>query len=190
MGLHLQGGTVADLEALIAQGRRFATIYPDPPWHFATYGESGQHHAPDMHYDTMTLDRLKALPIGDLALPDAAMFMWATAPHMAQAIELLGAWGFAFKSVAFTWIKTVRSGGVGLHWGMGYWTRANPEYVLLGTRGAPRRLAPDVHSVVVAPVAEHSAKPAEVRSRVERLVAGPYLRTVRPRAGPGLDHVG
>ena len=58
---------------------------------------------------------------------------------------------------------------------MGYWTRANTEFCLLATKGAPLRLAEDIHQVVLAPVGEHSAKPQEVRSRIERLLAGPYL---------------
>jgi N6-adenosine-specific RNA methylase IME4 len=180
-----QGGTVADLERLAASGYRAGAICLDAPWKYENPPMGDSNRSPERHYDTMTFDALKALPVAALAADDCAMFMWTTGPMMPQAIELLGAWGFAFKTIAFTWIKTLRSGGDALHWGTGYWTRANPEYVLLGTKGAPCRLAMDVHSVVVAPVQEHSRKPAEVRSRIERLVAGPYLELFAREQVPG-----
>jgi N6-adenosine-specific RNA methylase IME4 len=75
--------------------------------------------------------------------------------------------------------------GEGLHWGNGYWTRSNSEPCLLATRGTPQRLAMDVHQVVLAPVGEHSKKPEEVRRRIERLVAGPYLELYGRRPVPG-----
>jgi N6-adenosine-specific RNA methylase IME4 len=59
--------------------------------------------------------------------------------------------------------------------GLGYWTRANAELCLLATRGSPTRMAMDVHQVVMAPVGAHSAKPQQVRARIERLLVGPYL---------------
>src|SRR5262249_20920230 len=85
---------------------------------------------------------------------------------------------------AFTWVKQNR-GGDGLFMGLGYWTRANAESCLLATRGSPSRLAKDVHQIVMAPVAEHSRKPDEVRTRIERLVPRPYLELFarRPVAG-------
>jgi N6-adenosine-specific RNA methylase IME4 len=76
-------------------------------------------------------------------------------------------------------------GGEGLHTGMGYWTRANAEVCLLATRGNPLRLDMGVHQVVMAPVAEHSEKPDEVRRRIERLLAGPYLKLFARAERPG-----
>jgi N6-adenosine-specific RNA methylase IME4 len=186
-----QGGTVADLEALIAEGRCFGVVYADPPWKYDHPPIGDRSRSPERHYDTMTLDALKALPVAALAAAHAAVFMWATGPMLAQAIELLSAWGFEYKSVAFTWVKTVRSGGDGLHWGTGYWTRANAEYVLFGKRGSPRRLDMGVHSivmdgsVVVSPVQGHSRKPAEVHSHIEQLVRGPYLELFAREQVPG-----
>jgi N6-adenosine-specific RNA methylase IME4 len=90
--------------------------------------------------------------------------------------------GFEPSTIAFVWIKTAPSAttvlaldGDGRHTGMGYWTRANSAACLFATRGSPLRLAADVHQVVPAPIGEHSEKPEEVRRRIERLFAGPYL---------------
>jgi len=92
----------------------------------------------------------------------------------ARRAEIIKAWGFEPSTIAFDWIKQTPSGD-GLHWGMGYYTRSNAEYCLLAAKGSPTRLATDVHQVVLAPVGDHSAKPDEVRRRIERLFPGPYL---------------
>ncbi len=133
----------------------------------------------------MTPDQLRALPVGQLAADDAALLLWATWPTLPQALDLIEAWGFAYKTLGFCWVK--QSGGDGLFVGMGYWTRANTEPVLLATRGAPSRLsgATDVRQVVMAPVAAHSAKPEQIQDRIERLVAGPYLELFARRVRPG-----
>jgi N6-adenosine-specific RNA methylase IME4 len=97
-------------------------------------------------------------------------------PHITigTEVEIMRAWRFKPSTIAFTWIKQ-NAGGDGLHTGMGYWTRSNTEVCFIATKGSPARLATDVHQVVMAPVGEHSAKPEEVRRRIERLFAGPYL---------------
>jgi N6-adenosine-specific RNA methylase IME4 len=175
------GCTVADLDALSAAGCKYAVIYGDAPWTFATYSAKGKGRSAERHYATMSLDAIKALPVGDLTLPVSTLLLWAVMPQLPAALEVIKAWGFTFKTIAFVWIKTTRKGrlialdGRGLHWGMGYWTRANAELCLLATRGRPKRLDAGVHQVVVSPVREHSRKPDEVRFRIERLLAGPYL---------------
>jgi N6-adenosine-specific RNA methylase IME4 len=75
--------------------------------------------------------------------------------------------------MGFSWLKTTKTEK--LHWGNGYWTRANLELCLLSTRGNPKRLTKGVHQVVIDKVGRHSKKPYEVRSRIEKLLAGPYL---------------
>jgi N6-adenosine-specific RNA methylase IME4 len=174
---HIEHGcTVRDLEVLGASGKRFRLIYADPPWHFETWAPSGKIKSPDNHYITTTTDEIKALPVAPLAADNAVLLMWCTWPHIAigSHLEVIRAWGFKPSTAAFVWIKQTE-GGEGLHTGTGYWTLANSEVCLLATKGAPTRLAADVHQVVLAPVGEHSAKPEEVRRRIERLVGGPYL---------------
>src|SRR5262249_21712501 len=138
---------------------------------------------PDHHYNTMTLDQIAGLPVKQLAADDCALFLWLTWPHfiLGHHLPILDAWGFKPSSLGFVWVKTKPSAtvvtldGDGLHWGNGYGSRANTEVCLYATRGSLLRLATDVHQVVLAPVGEHSAKPEEVRRRIERLFAGPYL---------------
>jgi len=85
-----------------------------------------------------------------------------------DAFEVIQSWGFTYKTCAFTWAKLNRS-GVGFHFGMGYWTRSNPELCLLATRGGPRRAGRGVPNLVVAARREHSRKPDEVRDRIVAL---------------------
>jgi N6-adenosine-specific RNA methylase IME4 len=152
----------------------FGAIYADPPWAFATYSHKGKGRSPEAHYDCMGLDAIKALPVADWAGQDCALFLWATDPSLPQALEVISAWGFVYKTVAFTWVKTTMDGS-GFPIGCGYWTRANPEMCLLATRGRPQRLSRSVRQLLVAPRREHSRKPDEAYTRIEALISGPYL---------------
>jgi N6-adenosine-specific RNA methylase IME4 len=184
------GGHVADLHALIASGYRASAMSIDLPWPFSTYSERAAGTALD-HYDMMTLEEIKALPIKQLALSSAAIFLWVTWPNMPIWHPVLEAWDVAYSGLAFDWIKTtkeaevVKLDGDGLHWGEGYGTRANPEPCALARIGSPLRLDAGVHSVIIAPVGKHSEKPDEAYRRIERLYGGPYLELFarKPRAG-------
>jgi N6-adenosine-specific RNA methylase IME4 len=119
---------------------------------------------------------------------DCALFMWAIDPMLPQALDVIQAWGFKYKTVAFTWAKINKSGKDPI--GGGYWTRANPEMCLLATRGKPKRLNADVRQLIMAPRREHSRKPDEIYGRIERLVAGPYLEMFARQTRPGWDSWG
>lgn len=169
-----KGATVETLEILARENRKFSVIYADPPWSFHTYSGKGKARSAERHYDTAPLSDIGALPIEPLAADDCALFLWAVMPELPGALEVIKAWGFEYTTAAFVWVKQNR-GGEGVFTGMGYWTRANAEVCLLATRGSPMRLDMGVHQVVSSPVAEHSRKPEEVRTRIQRLLAGPYL---------------
>jgi N6-adenosine-specific RNA methylase IME4 len=181
------GCTVTDLVALADSGKRFGVIYADPPWPWETWGgPSGKiRSAPDNHYGTSPLDEIMKLPVARLAADDCALLSWCTGPHIAIGThtKVIEAWGFKPSTVAFDWVKTNTDGN--LHTGMGYYTRSNSEVCLIAIKGAPLRLATDVHQIVMAPVGEHSAKPEEVRRRIERLLPGPYLELYGRKSVPG-----
>jgi N6-adenosine-specific RNA methylase IME4 len=158
-----QGGTVADLHALITSGFRAGVIAVDPPWPFEHYSDRAA-RATTEHYEVMTLDEIKALPVAQLAAADCALFMWATWPNMPVWREAIEAWGFTFSALAFDWVK-LKPDGEGLHMGGGVGgTRANPEPRLLARRGSPLRLDAGVHSGIMTPVGAHSEKPDTRRS--------------------------
>ena len=178
------GCNVTDLAMLAESGQRFRTIYADPPWEFRVYSGAGKDRSADRHYKTGGLDSIKALPVEALAHKDCALFMWCVMPELQGALDVIKAWGFEFKTVAFTWVKQNKS-GEGLFWGMGYWTRANAELCLLATRGHPERLDKGVHQVLLSPIQEHSRKPDEIRKRIERLIGGPRLELYARRECEG-----
>jgi len=182
----------------------FGCIVADPPWRFATFSAMGRGRCPDgpisakaarnlqrqnrpeRHYATMTLEDIKALPVGDVAAKDCLLMLWAVDPMLPQALEVGQAWGFIFKTVGFVWAKERRvtsKRGADMAaldhkrfpMGTGYWTRANPELCLLFTRGRPRRTSAAVRKLLIAPRREHSRKPDEQYERIQQLVGGPYL---------------
>lgn len=168
----------------------FGAILADPPWAFKSYAKSkspeSDRHV-ERHYRTMTPDEIKALPIRKYAAATGChLFLWTTGPMLPQALETMAAWGFKYSGVAFTWVKLKKShnanqlrilpSAVGdFHVGLGFTTRKNTEFCLLGRWGNARRLAKDVRELIVAPRREHSRKPDETRERIERYCAGPYL---------------
>lgn len=144
-------------------------IYCDPAWSYRDKAGAGQRGS-EFHYPCMTLDELIEMRsyVDSIAAPDSVLYMWTTAPMMQDALTLMKAWNFTFKTVAFTWIKRTKNNK--LFWGMGSTTRSNPEFILYGVRGKGlKRISASVHSVIEAIPREHSRKPDEVRSRLEQL---------------------
>ncbi len=152
---------------------KYGVILADPPWKFEVRGPSGQGRAAENHYPTMTTHEIASLKVDgrtvpDLAHDDAVLFLWTTSNMIPDALAVIQAWGFTFKTTAFVWLK---DGAPGL----GYWTRKRSEICLLGTRGNPKRQNADVDEGIWAPRFEHSQKPKAAYERIERLVAGPYI---------------
>ena len=164
--------------------KKYSVIYADPPWR---YERSKVQGAAEKHYPTMSIDELCALPVETLAEKDCLLFLWATFPQLPEALRLIKAWGFTFKTVAFVWIKQCRK-SEGLFTGMGYWTRANAEICLLATRGRPKRAARDVKQVILSHVERHSQKPEEARRRIEALMGDvPRIELFARASPPGWD---
>lgn len=130
----------------------YSIIYADPPWQ---YQRSKVQGAAENHYPTMSIDELCALPVAEIAAPDSALFMWATFPQLPEALRLIKAWGFNYKSVAFVWLKKNKKADSWFY-GLGFWTRGNAEICLLATRGHPKRQAADVHQFIISPIEAHS----------------------------------
>lgn len=164
----------------------YAAIYADPPWPFAVRSALGEGRSATQHYSVMTMPEIMRLPVADMAADSCALFLWVTNPTLPAALDVMRAWGFTYKAVAFCWAKRTPTDQA-WHMGLGYWTRANVELVLLGTRGRPIRNARDVRQLVVAPRREHSRKPDEVRAGIERLVPGPYVELFARTRVPGWD---
>lgn len=161
------------LEQVEAAGG-YSVIYVDCPW---DYGDKSCNGGIGNQYKGMSLQQLAALPVGRLAAKDCLLFSWGTWPFLFECYALGNLWGFDFVSKAFDWVKVTKGGEVH-QGGLGRWARGNTEFCLLFKRGKPKRAAKDVQALIVDEVEEevllaergkHSAKPAEVRRRIERL---------------------
>lgn len=149
--------------------KKYKVIYADPPWHYRVYSQKGMGRSAESHYPTMSLEDIQALPVSEIADKDCALFMWTTIPLLKESFSVLSAWGFVFKTIAFVWVKQNRKSD-SLFWGMGYWTRANAEFCILATKGNPKRVAKNVHQIIMSHIEEHSKKPDEARQRIVQLM--------------------
>lgn len=164
--------------------QKYQVIYADPPWDYQQCRLSG---SAKKHYPTMRIEELCALPVAEIANRDCALFLWATFPQLPEALRLIQAWGFMYKTVAFVWLKQNRKA---LTWfyGLGFWTRSNAEICLLATKGHPKRQSAGIHQLVISPVEQHSKKPDEVREKIAALMGDvPRIELFARQQTPGWD---
>jgi N6-adenosine-specific RNA methylase IME4 len=141
--------------------KRYGVIYADPPWRFEPYSRiTGMDRAAENHYPTSVLAEIKALDVKSVAAADCVLFLWATVPMLPQALEVIKAWGFEYKS-QMIWAKD--------RVGTGYWFRNQHEILLVGTRGhvpAPA-MGTQWPTLIHAPVRRHSEKPDAIREMID-----------------------
>lgn len=164
----------------------YSVVLADPAWDFENYSQAGEAKGPKAQYDCMKLEAICQMPVQEIAAPDAALFLWATMPMLPEAIDVLRAWGFTYKS-AFPWVK-LSSTGNRLHWGTGYVIRNSAELVLIGTRGNPRIRGSGVLGLIAERVRGHSRKPDAIYTKIQALCPqGPYLEINARQVPPGWD---
>ena len=145
---------------------KFGIVYADPPWRYAQKRLQG---AAEKHYPTMTIDEICALPVAGITDKDCILFLWTTFPQLPEALCVIKAWGFMFKTVGFVWLKQNKKS---LSWffGLGFWTRGNAEICLVATKGKPKRVSNGVHQLIVSPIEAHSKKPDVTRDKIVELM--------------------
>jgi N6-adenosine-specific RNA methylase IME4 len=142
--------------------KRYGVILADPPWRFEPYSrETGLDRAADNHYATAATAEIAALPVVDIAADDCVLFLWATMPMLDDAIQVMKAWGFKYRT-GQAWDK--------VHIGSGYWFRNRHELLLLGTKGNPPcpAMGDQFPSVFTIARKEHSAKPDAFLDMIEQ----------------------
>lgn len=153
--------------------RKFNVIYADPPWQFGSKayqdGKRDMLILDETQYTTMTIKDIKALPVSEIADKDCACFMWVTDSHLKEGIEVLEAWGFKYKTIAFNWVKKYESGATCVNFAP--WTLKSHEICLLGIKGTMGKFkkSNNVQGLIEAVRTKHSKKPKEVRNRIETL---------------------
>lgn len=139
----------------------YPIVYVDPPWRYE-YSPTDNREI-ENHYPTMTLEEICLLPVAEIATPDSVLFLWTTSPKLAESMQVIEAWGYAYKT-CMVWDKE--------RMGMGYYARQQHELLLIATRGAvpvpdPANRPPSV--IRARRDNEHSAKPAEFYEVIERM---------------------
>lgn len=152
--------------------KKFRTIMADPPWDIEQKG----HRGAAMHYELMTLDQIKAMPIADFAEPDSHCWLWVTNATLRHGFDVLESWDFKPRSV-LTWIKP--------RFTLGNYLRNATEHVILGTRGKAPVLFNSQPTWMYCPLQDHSHKPEEQYAVIERVSPGPYLELFARRKQPG-----
>jgi N6-adenosine-specific RNA methylase IME4 len=161
----------------------FRLILADPPWRFDVRSDKGRGRSAERHYETMSLERIAALPVGELAAEDCLLWLWACNPMLPHALDVMAAWGARFLTSG-VWCKRARGGGVAL--GTGYWLRSSSEPFLLGAWGKPSPGSRSVSGVIEAARREHSRKPEAAYRAAEALAPeGPRLELFAREARPG-----
>ena len=140
--------------------RRYPVIYADPPWRYE-HAES-ESRVIENQYPTMSLEEIESMPIDSICTEDCVLFLWATSPKLAEALDVLSAWGFSYRTCA-VWDKQKI--------GMGYYFRQQHEMLLVAVRGEPPTPTPANRpgSVFSFPRGAHSAKPVEVYEMIEAM---------------------
>lgn len=186
----------------------YNTVVIDPPWR---YGSPGWLGGAERHYETLPFEALVELPMDTVAAESAHLWMWATDTHIEQAFKLISAWGFERRAI-FPWVKLTSKklklgelekelpatlvsfeGGVHkLHYGNGYYGRANPEYLILATRGENIVLQDGRHQrkVIHAPVGKHSEKPELAYEIIQAMSPRPYIDMFGRSGREGFDSWG
>lgn len=175
-----------ELVALASQ-RKFHTVLADPPWRFTNRtGKMAPEHRRLSRYETMELEEIMALPVGQATSEPAHLYLWVPNALLPDGLAVMKAWGFSYKS-NIVWHKVRKDGGSDGR-GVGFYFRNVTELVLFGVRGKnARTLKPGRTQVnlVGTRKREHSRKPDEMYDLIEACSPGPFLEMFARGTRPG-----
>lgn len=182
-GLNLGVGLKSFLESVHGQ---YGSILIDPPWRFSnSTGKVAPEHKRLRRYSTMSFDEIAALPVNQVALPQSHLYMWTPNALLFEALTIMKAWGFTYKT-NIVWYKVRKDGGPDGR-GVGFYFRNVTELLLFGTRGKLRTLKPGRTqvNVMISRKEEHSKKPDSCYDLIERCSPGPHLELFSRQRIPG-----
>lgn len=149
--------------------KKYNIIYADPPWNYNDKRKGKKiSGGAELHYPTMKIDDIKNLPIKNIADDNCMLFLWVTFPNLQEGLDVIKSWGFKYKTLGFSWIKTNKNNGKPF-FGIGYYTKSNCEICLIGFPFTPIKQSNYVSSVVISQREEHSKKPDEIRNKIVEL---------------------
>jgi len=158
--------------------KKYEIIYADPAWSFGDRLRSSKKKADgkmdyrelERHYDTMSTKEMCEIPVKNITAENSVLFMWTTDAHLEEAMKVINAWGFKYKTIGFVWNKKTNKGNQVCF--MGKWTMKGSEICLLATKGKAHSMIEkhNVKQLVEAERQKHSKKPDEVRNRIVELL--------------------
>ena len=151
--------------------KKYNIIYADPAW---SYKDKRDKHprisgGASVHYNTMSVDEIKKLPVNEIADKNCMLFLWTTFPNLQEGLDVVKAWGFDYRTLGFSWIKLNKKNRKAF-FGIGYYTKSNCECCLIGVKGKPIIVSNKVSSVVLSTRLNHSKKPPIIRDKIIELV--------------------
>ena len=163
--------------ALVSQEIKFGTILADPPWRFQNAtGKVAPEHRRLRRYSTMSVAEISQLPVATIAADTSHLYLWTPNAMLAEALQVMAAWGFTYKTNV-VWHKIRKDGGSDGR-GVGFYFRNVTELVLFGVRGKhARTLAQGRTQVnfIASRKREHSRKPDELYDLIEGCSPGPWI---------------
>lgn len=167
--------------------KKYNIIYADPPWHYRTWRDGNG--TAESHYPTMKIEEIILMKdtIKKISDKNCVLFLWVTFPCLLDGLKTMKEWGFKYKTCGFTWVKRNRKSN---KWfmGLGYWTRANAELCLIGTKGTIKRKSKSISQVIDTHIEEHSKKPNVARERIVELLGDvPRIELFARQTADGWD---
>jgi len=148
--------------------KKYKIIYADPAWIYQDKANAGKRGV-EYKYTCTKTEEMGEIINNINVDKDSVCLMWCTYPQLEEGLKLMNLWGFKYKTVAFTWVKKNKKSD-SFFFGMGNYTRANPEIVLLGIKGkGVKRINAGIPNLQIHKIAEHSRKPNEIRKEIVRL---------------------
>jgi len=142
--------------------KKYKIIYADPPWAYRNMGNIQA--TANAQYLTMQNEDICQLPVKEIADDNSILFLWATFPKIQEALDVMKAWGFEYKTVGFVWIKKNKNGSN--FFGVGWYTKSNAEVCLIGVKGKAPKISNSISQIIETQREKHSKKPDIVRDKI------------------------
>lgn len=148
--------------------KKYSIVLADPPWLYNARNNKNTKFGGGAggHYPCMTLDEICSLPVDSITEENCALFLWVTFPRLKEGLKVMESWGFGYRTVGFTWLKTNKDGSP--FFGIGYYTKSNAEVCLLGIKGKMPVVSNNISQVILEPKTRHSAKP-KIHNKIVQL---------------------
>ncbi len=155
---------------IFSTDKKYSVIYADPPWLYNPRNNKGTKFGSGAggHYGLLSNEQIANLPVERIANRNCALFLWVTFQYLNEQIKIIERWGFTYKTLGFSWIKTNPKNSKPF-FGVGYYAKSNCEVCLMGIKGKMKPVSNKVSSCIISPRRRHSQKPDDVRNRIVEL---------------------